>query len=121
MKSSSLDKCEHSVAAALAASFALDGHIDCPAHSNMPRSLLWSPVPKRWLRLRPAGSPEAPLSAGPCLRLPGASGSLGQSAAWAALAGHIGLVFHIGAVQRMRTVTRSQDLASVFSCAQEED
>ena len=28
----------------------------------------------------------------------------------------------IGAVQRMRTVTRSQDLASVFSCAaQEED
>ena len=26
----------------------------------------------------------------------------------------------IGAVQRMRTVTRSQDLASVFSCAQEE-
>ena len=43
MKSSSLDKCEHSVAAALAASFALDGHIDCPAHSNMPRSLLWSP------------------------------------------------------------------------------
>eukprot|EP00964_Phaeocystis_antarctica_P052797 scaffold30932_cov86-Phaeocystis_antarctica.AAC.1 len=32
------------------------------------------------------------------------------------------LVFHIGAVQRMRTVTRSRDLASVFSCAaQEED
>eukprot|EP00964_Phaeocystis_antarctica_P025385 scaffold14265_cov58-Phaeocystis_antarctica.AAC.4 len=48
------------------------------------------------LRPRPAGSPEAPFSARPCLRLPRASASLGQSAAWAALAGHIGLVFHIG-------------------------
>ena len=50
----------------------------------------------RRLRPRPAGSPEAPPSARACLRLPRASASLGQSAAWAALAGHIGLVFHIG-------------------------
>eukprot|EP00964_Phaeocystis_antarctica_P016394 scaffold9064_cov48-Phaeocystis_antarctica.AAC.2 len=39
----------------------------------------------RRLRPRPAGSPEAPFR----------NRSLGQSAAWAALAGHIGLVFHI--------------------------
>ena len=50
----------------------------------------------RRLRPRPAGSPEAPFSARSCLRLPRASASLGQSAAWAALAGHIGHVFHIG-------------------------
>ena len=49
----------------------------------------------RGLRPRPAGSPEAPFSARSCLRLPRASASLGQSAACAALAGHIGLVFHI--------------------------
>eukprot|EP00964_Phaeocystis_antarctica_P065103 scaffold39225_cov60-Phaeocystis_antarctica.AAC.2 len=51
----------------------------------------------RVLRPRPAGSPEAPFSARSCLRLPRASASLGQSAAWVALTGHIGLVFHIGA------------------------
>ena len=46
-------------------------------------------------RLRPARSPEAPLSASSCLRLPGASARLGPSAAWVALTGHMGLVFHI--------------------------
>ena len=46
----------------------------------------------RLLSLRPAGSLEASSSARLCLRLPGAFASLGQSAAWAALAGHIGLV-----------------------------
>eukprot|EP00964_Phaeocystis_antarctica_P134267 scaffold98531_cov69-Phaeocystis_antarctica.AAC.1 len=51
----------------------------------------------RGLRPRPAGSPEAPFSTRSCLRLPRTSASLGQSAAWAALAGHIGLVFHIAA------------------------
>ena len=39
----------------------------------------------RWHRLRPARSLEAPLSAGPSLRLPRVSAGLGQSAAWAAL------------------------------------
>eukprot|EP00964_Phaeocystis_antarctica_P086413 scaffold54714_cov59-Phaeocystis_antarctica.AAC.3 len=51
----------------------------------------------RWRSLRPAGSPEAPLSARSCLRLPPASASLGQSVHRAALAGHPGLVFDIGA------------------------
>ena len=46
----------------------------------------------RWLRPRPAGSPEASLSAGSSRRLRHAPASLGQSAAWAALAGH---TFHI--------------------------
>ena len=45
---------------------------------------------------QPAGSPEAPLSARACPRLPQAPASLGQPAAWAVLAGHMGLVFHIG-------------------------
>ena len=49
------------------------------------------------LSLRPAGSPQAPLSARSRLRLPHALASLGQSVAWAALAGHIGLVFDVGA------------------------
>ena len=49
----------------------------------------------RWLRSRPAGSLEARLSARPCPWLPGASVSLGQLAGWTALAGHIGLAFHI--------------------------
>ena len=39
-----------------------------------------------WLSFRAAGPPEASLSARACLRLPGASASFGQSAAWAALA-----------------------------------
>ena len=50
-----------------------------------------------WLRPRPAGSPEAPFSARSCSRLPQASASVGQSASWAALAGHTGLVFDLGA------------------------
>ena len=41
-------------------------------------------------------SPEAPLSARPCLRLPQASASFGQAAAWAALVGHSGRVFDVG-------------------------
>ena len=49
----------------------------------------------RRLRLRPAGSPEASLSARSCSRLPRASASLGQSAAWAALAGNTGIVLHM--------------------------
>ena len=40
----------------------------------------------RWLSPRPAGAPEASCSAGACLRLPQPAASLGQSAAWAALA-----------------------------------
>ena len=53
-----------------------------------------APVSKtRLLSLRPAGSPEAPLSARPRLKWPGASTSFGQSAAWAELAGHTGLCF----------------------------
>ena len=43
----------------------------------------------------PAGAPEAACSAGPCLRLPQAPASLGQSAARAALAGHTGLGFDV--------------------------
>eukprot|EP00964_Phaeocystis_antarctica_P141403 scaffold106435_cov72-Phaeocystis_antarctica.AAC.3 len=54
-----------------------------------------------WLSLRPAGSPEASFSARACLRLPGASGSLGQSVGWAALAGQIGLVFDTAFRQSM--------------------
>ena len=41
--------------------------------------------PQSWLSLRPAGSPEASLSAGARLRLPQARASLGQSAGWAVL------------------------------------
>eukprot|EP00964_Phaeocystis_antarctica_P038266 scaffold21900_cov67-Phaeocystis_antarctica.AAC.3 len=44
----------------------------------------------RWHRLWRAGSSEAAFSARSCRRLPRASPSLGQSAAWAALAGHLG-------------------------------
>eukprot|EP00964_Phaeocystis_antarctica_P037226 scaffold21268_cov60-Phaeocystis_antarctica.AAC.1 len=66
----------------------------CLAASRDACDAMWK---TRRLRPRPAGSPEAPSSARSCLRLPRASASLGQSAAWAALAGHIGLVFHIGA------------------------
>eukprot|EP00964_Phaeocystis_antarctica_P037008 scaffold21143_cov48-Phaeocystis_antarctica.AAC.2 len=40
----------------------------------------------RRLRPRLTGSPEASLSARSCSRVPRASASLGQSAAWAALA-----------------------------------
>ena len=45
------------------------------------------------LRLRPPGSPEASFSARACLRLPQSSASLGQSTAWAALAGHVQALF----------------------------
>ena len=48
----------------------------------------------RLLSRRPAGAPEASLIVRSRLRLPRASASLGQSASWAALDGHIGLVFH---------------------------
>eukprot|EP00964_Phaeocystis_antarctica_P052648 scaffold30844_cov37-Phaeocystis_antarctica.AAC.1 len=54
------------------------------------------------LSLWPAGSPEASLSARPRLRLPRAPASLGQSAAWSALAGRIGPCFrrrHAGGAQ----------------------
>ena len=51
MRSSSFDRCEHRVAAALARSSALDGQSDCPAHANMPRSLAWSPEGQEGLRL----------------------------------------------------------------------
>ena len=50
-------------------------------------------VKNKLLSLRPAGSPEASLSAGACRRQPGASASLGQSAAWSALAG-LRALFH---------------------------
>eukprot|EP00964_Phaeocystis_antarctica_P045755 scaffold26353_cov68-Phaeocystis_antarctica.AAC.4 len=50
-----------------------------------------------WLRPQPAGGPETCFSARPCSGLPRASVSLGQSAAWAALAGHTGLAFRIAA------------------------
>eukprot|EP00964_Phaeocystis_antarctica_P001615 scaffold853_cov57-Phaeocystis_antarctica.AAC.4 len=45
-----------------------------------------------WLRLRPAGAPEAAFSARARLRPSQASARLGQSASRAALAGHTGLV-----------------------------
>tara|TARA_B100000795_G_scaffold89561_1_gene65187 strand:- start:543 stop:1208 length:666 start_codon:yes stop_codon:yes gene_type:complete len=51
------------------------GAFTCPAMSKT-----------KWHILRPAGSLEGPLSARSCLRLPGASASLGRSAAWPALA-----------------------------------
>ena len=42
-------------------------------------------------------------SARACLRLPGASTTIGQSAGWAALAGLIGLAFVIGGDTSMDT------------------
>ena len=66
----------------------------------------------RWLRLRPAGSPEASLSASSCSRLPRASVSLGQSAAWAALSGHIGLFFSLGGARRRRAATLAPHVRS---------
>eukprot|EP00964_Phaeocystis_antarctica_P093101 scaffold60007_cov32-Phaeocystis_antarctica.AAC.1 len=45
------------------------------------------------LSLRLAGPSETLFSARPCPRLPRAPASLGQSAGWAALASHTGLVF----------------------------
>ena len=51
----------------------------------------------RWHSLRPAGSPKDPVSARACLWQLLGSASLGQSAAWAALTGHImGLAFDTG-------------------------
>eukprot|EP00964_Phaeocystis_antarctica_P122447 scaffold86121_cov63-Phaeocystis_antarctica.AAC.2 len=50
----------------------------CAQNNNVART--------QWRRLQPAGSPEAALSAArSCLRLPYASSSLDQSAAWSAL------------------------------------
>ena len=46
-----------------------------------------------WLSLQPAGSPVAPFSVRSRRRLPQAPASLSQSTPWAALAGHLGLVF----------------------------
>ena len=57
-------------------------------------------VEPRWLRPRPPGSLEASLSASSRRRLRHAPASLGQSAAWAALAGYTGLVFHTGLLPR---------------------
>ena len=74
----------------------------------------------RRLRPRPAGSPEASFSARPCSRLPRTSASLGQSAAWAALAGHIGLVFHLGADLAILEVTVGGQPASFVLCPEEE-
>ena len=66
-----------------------------------------------WLSLPPAGAPQAPLSARPCLGLPQASASLGQSAAWAALAGHIGRAFdrvrHRSVLRQTARATCSED------------
>ena len=67
-----------------------------------------------WLNPRPSGlscgkqggSTEASLSARSRFVLPGTSASLGQSAARAALAGHTGLVFHIGAHRRSHVPAR---------------
>ena len=69
----------------------------------------------RRLRPRPAGSPEAPFSARSCLRLPRASASLGQSAAWAALAGHIGLVFNIGFMVQLNELSEFTGGGTRFS------
>eukprot|EP00964_Phaeocystis_antarctica_P060270 scaffold35922_cov65-Phaeocystis_antarctica.AAC.7 len=65
----------------------------------------------RWLRPRPAGSPEASLSAGSSRRLCHAPASLGQSTPWAALAGHTGLVFHIGTSRRFLSASYTPELA----------
>ena len=65
----------------------------------------------RWLRLRPAGSPEATISASSCLRLPGAPASLGQSAACAALAGHTGRVFDAGVASERQVALAASSLA----------
>ena len=70
-----------------------DGHNYAAVLRTCESLAMWKP---RRLRPRPAGSPEAPSSARSCLRLPRASASLGQSAAWASLVGHIGPVSHIG-------------------------
>ena len=59
-----------------------------------------------WLSLRPAGSPKAAFSARACLRLPQAPASLDKLGAWAALAGHVGLVITIGAARRHRARLR---------------
>ena len=60
----------------------------------------------RWLlSLRPAGAPEASLSARACLRLPRASASLGQSAGWVrAGRPHRGRVSHMESAQNTMTV-----------------
>ena len=48
-------------------------------------------------RPRPAGSPEASLSAMSCSGQPRARASLGQAAAWVTLAGHLGRSLHVAA------------------------
>ena len=76
------------------------GAFTCPAMSKT-----------GWHILRPAGSPEAPLSAKSYLRLPGASASLGQSAACSALGRqyrvcHIGCAFRCFSTQVPRRLRR---------------
>ena len=61
----------------------------------MGRVACWPPAMSKtgWLSLQPAGSPVAPFSVRSRRRLPQAPASLSQSTPWAALAGHLGLVF----------------------------
>ena len=71
----------------------------------------------RWLlSLRPAGAPEASLSARSCSRLLRAPASLGQSAVWAALllAGHIGRVLLTGGTTTPSLRPGHQDRGSTW-------
>ena len=61
-------------------------------------------------RPRPAGSSEAAFRVRSCLRLPQASVSLGQSAGWAALAGHTGLGFDIALTVEVALLLRQRAL-----------
>ena len=93
-------------------------HRDGRAAAARQRSWLSGGLSQRqitgWLNPRPSGlscgkqggSTEASLSARSRFVLPGTSASLGQSAARAALAGHTGLVFHMGAHRRSRVPAR---------------
>ena len=76
------------------------------------------------LRLRPPPSAsafgqlavrEAALCARPCLRLPGASTSLGQSSGWAAPAGQTGLISHIRRLRPPWPQLHSLAAATAFS------
>ena len=74
----------------------LDSHHGLRWHRRLRAGVAVGPMMRTsWLRPRPAGSPEPPYYARSCSRLPRASASLGQSAAWAALAGLSGLVLDI--------------------------
>eukprot|EP00964_Phaeocystis_antarctica_P147023 scaffold113496_cov66-Phaeocystis_antarctica.AAC.2 len=67
--------------------------------------------------LRPAGAPKISSSARSRLRLPQAPASLGQSAAWAVLAGHTGLVFDIEADLEHQYVGRRLVAVTVTAAA----